>query len=149
MRRPGGAVCPAMKPTTGFFILALYVLGRGFFGIAANFANHHYGFGLRIAIEQLQRVQEVGADDGIAADPDRGRLPDAARRELIHGFVGQRARARDDSDRPFFMDMGRHDADLAFARRNDARTIGTDQARAAVLQEFPGAHHVRASECLR
>src|SRR6267154_5563986 len=23
MRRPGGAVCPAMKPTTGFFTLAL------------------------------------------------------------------------------------------------------------------------------
>ena len=35
-----------------------------------------------------------------------------------------------------------HDADLAFAGRNDSRTVRANQARAAILQKLPGAHHV-------
>ena len=77
----------------------LHVLRRGLFGVAADFADHDHGFGLRIVVEQLERVDEIRADDRIAADADRGRLPDAARGELVHGFVGQRAGARDDADR--------------------------------------------------
>ena len=42
----------------------------------------------------------------------------------------------------FFVNVRRHDADLALARRNDARTVRPDQPRAPVLQELPGAHHV-------
>ena len=59
-------------------------------------------------------------------------------RQLIHRFVGQRTRARDNADRSFFMNLRRHDADLALARRNNSRAIRPDQPRPAVLQEFPG-----------
>ena len=41
MRRPGGAVCPAMKPTTGFFTCFLMNSAAIFFGVAADFADHH------------------------------------------------------------------------------------------------------------
>ena len=79
---------------------------------------------------------------GIAADADRGGLPDAARRQLIHRLVGQRARARHDADVAFLVNVRRHDADLAPAGRDDARTVRSDQARVLRLQELPHLHHV-------
>ena len=47
MRRPGGAVWPAMKPTTGFFTLRLHVSRGGLFGVAADLADHHDGVRVR------------------------------------------------------------------------------------------------------
>ena len=58
MRRPGGAVCPAMKPTTGFFTCCLDVRRRGLFGVAADLADHDDGVRVRIVVEQLERVDE-------------------------------------------------------------------------------------------
>ena len=40
IRRPGGAVCPAMKPTTGFLNWLLDPRRRLFLGGAADLANH-------------------------------------------------------------------------------------------------------------
>ena len=95
MRRPGGAVCPAMKPTTGFFTLRFDVGGRGFFGVAADFADHDDGVRVGIVVEELDGVEKCGADDRIAADADAGGLADAELRQLADGFIGQRAGARD------------------------------------------------------
>ena len=59
------------------------------------------------SIEQLERIDEICADDRIAADADRGGLADAARRQLVHRFVRQRAGARDDADVAFLDEYGR------------------------------------------
>src|ERR1700676_4228370 len=40
------------------------------------------------------------------------------------------------------MNVSGHDSDFAFARRNDARAIRTDQARRAALHEVAHLHHV-------
>src|SRR5579864_2189656 len=40
------------------------------------------------------------------------------------------------------MNVARHDSDLAFARRNDARTIRADQARRTALHEVAHLNHV-------
>ena len=69
-------------------------------------------------------------------------MSDAALGELIDGFIGQRAGARNDADISRTMDMAWHDADFALARRNDARTVRADEARAAVLKKFPDPDHV-------
>ena len=53
MRRPGGAVCPAMKPTTGFLTWSLMNSRRGLFGRAADLADHDDRLGLRVVVEQL------------------------------------------------------------------------------------------------
>ncbi len=95
-----------------------------------------------IAVKQVERVHKVCADNRIAADADGGRLPDAALGQLMHGFVSQRAGARDDADVAFLVNVRGHDADLAFAGRNDSRTVRADQARAAVLQKLPCANHI-------
>src|SRR6185437_1475563 len=65
---------------------------------SADLADHDDRFGSRIIIQQLQRIDVRRADDRIAADANRSRLPNPARRELIDGLVRQRARARDDAD---------------------------------------------------
>jgi len=55
---PGGAVCPAIAYDR--LLTYAYKLRRGFFGRAANLADHHNGpFGFRIVIEEAQRVKWV------------------------------------------------------------------------------------------
>jgi hypothetical protein len=56
MRRPGGAVWPAMKPTTGFFTFTL-IHSAAFFGVAADFADQNDGV-RRIVVEKANRVEE-------------------------------------------------------------------------------------------
>src|SRR6185437_9375650 len=93
----------------------------------ADLADHDDRFGSRVIIQQLQRVDVRCSDDGIAADADRSRLPNPARRELIDGLVRQRARARDDADASLFVNAPWHDADLRLARRDHARTVRPNQ----------------------
>ena len=91
MRRPGGAVCPAMKPTTGFFMCFLTNV-RGFLLVrAADLAHHRHGLRVRIGLERREAVDEVRAVDRVAADADARRLAEPGARELIHDFVGERA----------------------------------------------------------
>ena len=86
-------------PTTGFFMCVLHKLGGSLFGIAADLADHDDGFGLGIAVEEIERIDECRSDNRITTDADCGGLSDAALRKLMHGLVGQRARARDNADR--------------------------------------------------
>ena len=85
----------------------LHKFRRGFFRVAADLADHDHRFGLRIAIEQVERIDKIRSDDRIAADADRGRLPNAARGQLMHRFVGQRARARNNADVAFLVNACR------------------------------------------
>src|SRR5204863_8409374 len=84
----------------------------------------------------------ISANDRIATDPNRSRLPNAALRQLMYRLVSQRARARDDANRSLFVNGSWHDADLALTWRNNSRTVRPDQARSPVLQELPSLHHV-------
>ena len=68
--------------------------------------------------------------------------------QLADRFVGQRAGARDHADMPVLVNVPRHDADLAFARRNDAGAVRADQPRVLALQEVPAPSPCRARECL-
>src|SRR5258705_3039602 len=61
----------------------------------------------------------------------------------MHRFIGQGARARNDSDGAFFMNARGHDAQLAFAGGNNSGTVRADQARLARLQELPGPDHIQ------
>ncbi len=78
MRRPGGAVRPAMKPTMGLrrprLASSIEELGGILLGAAADLADHDDGLGRRVGKQHLQHIDELGALDRIAADADRGGL---------------------------------------------------------------------------
>src|SRR5713226_2101645 len=120
-----------------------------FFGIAADFADHHDGVRIGIVVEEADRVKERCADDGIASNADAGGLADTETRELVHRFVGQRAAAAHQSDVALLVNASGHDADFAFARRNDAGTIRADQARLRVAHGRGDAHHVERGNAFR
>ena len=103
--------------------------GRGFLVAAADLAHHDDAFGLRILFEQLQHVDEVHAAHRIAADADASALAQAVVGGLKYRLVGQRAGARHDAHPALLVDEARHDADLAFARGDDAGAIGADEPR--------------------
>ena len=100
IRRPLGAVCPAMKPTTGLRDVLLHERGGVLLVGAADLAHHDDGVGLGVVLEGAQAVDEVGADDRIAADADAGALPDAGAGEVVDHLVGERAAARHQADPP-------------------------------------------------
>ena len=75
-------------------------LRRDLFVGAADLADHDDRFGGRIILEEGEDVDERRADDRVATDSDRGRLADASLGQRVDDFVGQRATARDQPDRP-------------------------------------------------
>ena len=69
--------------------------------------------------------------------------PKTGIRGLKHGFVGQRAGARNDADLAGLMNCAGHDADLAGAGRDDAGTVRPDQARIRARQRRAHLEHVQ------
>ncbi len=133
MRLPAGAVTPS---DVGHHRLGHVGFNEGrrfFFRRTADLADHHDGFGLRIFLEQLQDVDEVGARDRVATDTYTGRLAEAGVGGLLHGFIGQGAGARHDADFARQVDVPRHDADLALAGSDHARAVRADQAHAQLV----------------
>ena len=78
IRRPGGAVLPGDKTDHRFLHVLLDIFGGFFFRGPADLAHHDHGMGIRIRVEQRERIDEVRADDRIAADSDAGGLTDIA-----------------------------------------------------------------------
>ena len=117
MRRPGGAVAPAMKPDGRLLhLVARQELGGVDFALAADLADHDDLLRSPVGQEHLQHLDEVGALHRIAADADAGALAQPHRCGLRHRLIGQRAGARHDADAAAAMDVARHDADLARVR---------------------------------
>ncbi len=143
MRRPGGAVWPAMKPTTGFFTFALMYAAAVSSALPPISPIMMMACVSGIFVEQLERIEEVGADDRIAADADAGGLPDAELRQLADRFVGQRAGARDHADvalqvnvTPGMMPI------LHLPGEMTPGQFGPISRVLRALQELPGLHHV-------
>src|SRR6266481_8185729 len=102
------------------FHIDLDPLGGALFGVATDFADQNNGVGLGIIVEKLDGVEERGADDGIAANTDAGGLANAEFGELMNGFVSECAAAADHADVALLVDAAGHDANFAFAGRDDA-----------------------------
>src|SRR5262249_51653123 len=114
-----------------------FLLGR-----ATNFTDHDDRLRLWIAQKHIEAIDEVGAVDRIATNADAGRLAEPDRGRLRHRLIGQRARARNDTDRTALVNVARHDADLALARCDDARTVRPDEPRLRPTQRALHLDHV-------
>ena len=113
IRFPGGAVVPAMNAATGLFIFSLMNLAARSSAPPPISPIMMTPCGVGIGLEKLEHIDEVHPADGIAADADARRLPDAERRQLPNRFVRERARARHDADVPCLVNVTGHDADFA------------------------------------
>ncbi len=59
------------------------------FGIAADFSDHHDGFGLRVGLKGSEAINEPRTVHRISTDADAGRLPLADAHGLSHRLVRQ------------------------------------------------------------
>src|SRR6266851_8165720 len=119
-----------------------------FFGVPADFTDQDDGLRAGIIVEKLDGIEEGRADDGIAADADAGGLANAEARQLIDGFVSERAAAADHANVSLLVNAAGHDADFALARRNDARTIRADEACFIEVHNRRHANHVDDGDAL-
>jgi hypothetical protein len=117
-------------------------VGRILFGIPADLTDQHHGFGRRILGEELQRVDEAGADERVAADPDTRRLAQAVTGQLVNRLVGQGAALGDDTDASFLADVAGDDSGFGLARGNQSRTVRADYASPAAADRGKHPHHV-------
>src|SRR5262249_5448631 len=137
----GGGGAAGDEADDGLLHVRLNPCGGGFFIAAADLADHHDGLGLRVIIEEFEKIDVAGADDGIAADADAGALAVVALGKLRHDFISERAAARDHADLAGLVDVAGHDADLGLAGRDEAGAIGADHTHAAAFHFPINAHH--------
>src|SRR5690606_21452625 len=84
--------------------VACDVRGCSLLVATADLADHHDALGLRVALEQLDHVDEVHAAHRIAADAHAGALPQADLRGLVDRLVGERAGTRHDAHAALLVD---------------------------------------------
>src|SRR5262245_5901598 len=114
-------------------------IGRSFFfGCSTDFTDHHNAMCVLILTEKANRIDEGRADDRIATNTNARRLANLSFRELSDRFVGEGSASRHDSDIALQMNVSRHDSDFALPRRNDSRTVGSDETRILIFQERTG-----------
>eukprot|EP00446_Apocalathium_sp_SHHI-4_P042040 CAMPEP_0177338724 /NCGR_PEP_ID=MMETSP0368-20130122/25017_1 /TAXON_ID=447022 ORGANISM="Scrippsiella hangoei-like, Strain SHHI-4" /NCGR_SAMPLE_ID=MMETSP0368 /ASSEMBLY_ACC=CAM_ASM_000363 /LENGTH=154 /DNA_ID=CAMNT_0018799753 /DNA_START=123 /DNA_END=583 /DNA_ORIENTATION=+ len=111
MRRPGGAVRPAMKETTGLLVLLLAFSHSAASSSAAsaNLTYHDDAFCRRVVNEALEAIDEVGAIEGVAANADASGLSEAGLRGLVDRLVCESAGPADDANLARHVDVARHD----------------------------------------
>src|SRR6185312_2189920 len=134
---PGDEAHHRLLDLAAFDELRRLLLGR-----AADLADHDDRLGLVVLEEELEAIDEIGAVDGVAADPHAARLTEAGSGGLRHRLIGQGARARHDADIALGMDVPGHDADLALLGRDDAGTVGADQPALRAAERALHRHHV-------
>ena len=98
--------------------------------------------GLGVGLEQVEDVDERRADHRVAADPDDRRVADSELGQLVADLVGQRARARDETDPAGREDLGRDDPGVRLARRERARAVRADHRHAAGADVGAELEHV-------
>ena len=116
MRLPGGAVTPAMKPTTGFFMCSLIQRAQVSSSSPPISPTMITASVSGIVVEQPHDVDVLQAVDRIAADADAGRLSEPQVHQLADRLVGERAGTRHDADAALLVDVPGHDADLDLIR---------------------------------
>ena len=75
LARRGGL--PGDEADDGLLDVGLDVFGGFLLGVPADLPDHHESLGLRVLVEGLDRIEEVGPDHRVAPDAQAGGLPQA------------------------------------------------------------------------
>ena len=106
------------------------------FGKTADFADHHYGLGVRVGFESLQRFEQCSADDGIATGSEACGEADIG--QFAHQLVGQGAGLGNQSERAAANDVIRNNAqiDARIAERDQPGAVRADNTHALAQGEL-------------
>lgn len=105
------------------------------FGITTDFTDHHDTLGLWVVEEDFEAIDEVGAVEWITTDTNAEGLAESSLGSLVHSFVSEGARSRDDTDLSPLMDVTGHDTDLALLGGDDAGAVGADKSGLVLLDQ--------------
>ena len=139
MRRPGGAVWPAMKPTTGFLKFALIHAAASCSALPPISPIITTASVCGSSAKSDSASMKLRADQRVAADADARGLPQPVPGELVDGLVGQRAALRHDADPAFLADVAGDDTGLACPAVDQARAVRADQPRVLPPRGTPNA----------
>src|SRR4051794_5917244 len=117
-------------------------LGCPLLRVAADLADHHDQLGLGVGLVEPEDVDEVGADDRVAADADDRGVALARLLQLVADLVGQRARLGDDADLARVEELSGDDADVGLAGREHAGAVRPHQPDPGLLRLPVGLQHV-------
>ena len=115
---------------------------------AADLTDDEDGVGVGVVLEELERIDEVCALDGVAADADGGRLTDARIRELECRLIGEGSGARDESDVAGLADRAGRDAELGLLGGEKTGAVRPDEAGLLTLHVAAYLHHVEYGDVL-
>src|SRR5580700_392189 len=118
------------------------VVGSCLLVAAADLPHQDDAARARIALEQLEHIDEIHAAHRVAADADAGALTESDLGGLKHRLVGERAGARHDAHDALLVDEAGHDPDLALSGSDHAGTVGPDETRRGSRERRLDAHHV-------
>ena len=116
--------------------------------VAADLADEDHRIGIGVGLEQVEDLDEVGAHDRVAADPDAGGLADALIGQGLHDLVGQGAGTADHAHPSATMDVARNDPDLRLPDRRGARAVRAHQPDALPAKGVVHAQHVEGGDAL-
>ena len=135
IRRPAGAVRPAMKAATGR-PRGLRRAGRRLLLVAPPISPISTIASVSgSALSSSRTSMKVRPDDRVAADPDAGRLAHPGVGHRLDHLVGERARAADTRPTgPGRWMIAGDDPDLGPADRRRAGAVGPDQPRTAIAR---------------
>lgn len=138
IRRPGGAVRPAINEITGFGTVRVR-LCRCKKSAASSSAVPPISpiktipkikilkavitFSWRIVKEKFQAIHKICSVEWIATDPNAKALTKACRCRLCDSLVSKGTRARNNTDGSLPMNVARHNANFTFTWTNNSGTI--------------------------
>mmetsp|Transcript_126888 Transcript_126888/g.355347 ORF Transcript_126888/g.355347 Transcript_126888/m.355347 type:complete len:302 (-) Transcript_126888:42-947(-) len=105
------------------------------FRASSNFTNHNDTLCLGVVSKAFQAVDKVGSIEGVSSDADAGGLTQSSDSCLMDSLIRQGSTTGNNSDLAWHVNVPRHDTNLALARLDDSRTVGTDESCGRLLSE--------------
>lgn len=113
-------------------VIFLQPVSSQLLGLSSDLANHHNSLSFGVDHEFLQNIDEVSSVEGVASNANNSRLSEACLGGLVDCLIGESSRSTDDSNFSSFVDVARHDTDLALVGLDDSGTVWPDDSSFAL-----------------
>ena len=144
----GRCATPGDKRNNRQWVIVRKILSSLFLGTPTDLSDQNNALRFFIFGKHLKAIAERGAVDRISTNANRSRLAKTNTGELVNRFIGKRPTSRDNTNDALLMHETRHDASLAFARRNNTGAVRTDHPGATIEAIGQGLNHIKGRNTL-